>query len=43
MYYNKIVNGGKPDSNRNFSARLYLYFTQIKTLDNPTMLELVST
>ncbi|UGV41363.1 MarR family transcriptional regulator [Methanococcoides orientis] len=42
IYYNKIVNDGKPDNNRDLSARLYLYLTQIKTLGDPTMSELAS-
>lgn len=40
IYYNKIVNDGKPDKNKDLSARLYLYLTQIKTLGDPTMSEL---
>ncbi|WP_048205205.1 MarR family winged helix-turn-helix transcriptional regulator [Methanococcoides methylutens] len=42
IYYNKIVNDGKPDNNRDLSARLYLYLTLIKTLGNPTMSELAT-
>ena len=42
IYYNRIVNDGKPDNNKDLSARLYLYLTQIRILGNPTMSELAS-
>ncbi|MBP2031070.1 DNA-binding MarR family transcriptional regulator [Methanohalophilus levihalophilus] len=42
IYYNKIVNDGKFDNNKDLSARLYLYLNQIRILDNPTMSELAA-
>ncbi|MCD4806332.1 MAG: MarR family transcriptional regulator, partial [Methanococcoides sp.] len=42
IYYNMIVNDGKLDNNKDLSARLYLYLSQIKTLGDPTMSELAA-